>query len=191
MTYPSPRWTRNGRYATTVQAPCGYESGYESSPLSPRYTSDGQYATTVQAHCGYDSGYDGSGGSPLRPWYTSSGTPSYSLPQSFGPNGRPTPGTGRSRRNSTSAKQKSNPPHPVRTATEADAKRHDIPAGYSLKNWDPTEKPIILLGSVFDANSLGKWISHRLPPPLSSCARRHEVQQRSVSPGKCVNAHID
>jgi hypothetical protein len=48
--------------------------------------------------------------------------------------------------------------HSVRTATEADAKRHKIPAGYSLKNWDPTEEPIVLLGSVFDANSLGKWI---------------------------------
>ncbi|ORY61398.1 uncharacterized protein BCR38DRAFT_348494 [Pseudomassariella vexata] len=43
-------------------------------------------------------------------------------------------------------------------ATEADAKKHRIPAGYSLKNWDPTEEPIVLLGSVFDSNSLGKWI---------------------------------
>ncbi|PSN73162.1 hypothetical protein BS50DRAFT_514254 [Corynespora cassiicola Philippines] len=43
-------------------------------------------------------------------------------------------------------------------ATEADARRAGIPAGYSYKNWDPTEEPIMLLGSVFDANSLGKWI---------------------------------
>ncbi|PHH70847.1 hypothetical protein CDD82_6897 [Ophiocordyceps australis] len=43
-------------------------------------------------------------------------------------------------------------------ATEADARRHKIPPGYSLKNWDPQEEPILLLGSVFDANSLGKWI---------------------------------
>jgi hypothetical protein len=50
------------------------------------------------------------------------------------------------------------PPPPARQATEADAKRHKIPAGFSLKNWDPTEEPIMLLGSVFDANSLGKWI---------------------------------
>jgi hypothetical protein len=27
-----------------------------------------------------------------------------------------------------------------------------------MKNWDPSETPILLLGSVFDANSLGKWI---------------------------------
>ncbi|KAF5695365.1 vegetative cell wall gp1 [Fusarium denticulatum] len=45
-----------------------------------------------------------------------------------------------------------------RKATEADAKRHKIPADYSLKNWDPDEEPIMLLSSVFDANTLGKWI---------------------------------
>ncbi|KAF4975176.1 hypothetical protein FZEAL_8001 [Fusarium zealandicum] len=43
-------------------------------------------------------------------------------------------------------------------ATDADARKHRIPTGYSLKNWDPSEEPILLLGSVFDANSLGKWI---------------------------------
>jgi hypothetical protein len=43
-------------------------------------------------------------------------------------------------------------------ATDADARRAGIPAGYCFKNWDPTEEPILLLGSVFDANSLGKWI---------------------------------
>ncbi|KAI6306029.1 hypothetical protein MCOR30_011801, partial [Pyricularia oryzae] len=30
--------------------------------------------------------------------------------------------------------------------------------GYSLSYWDPLEIPIILAGSVFDANSPGKWI---------------------------------
>lgn len=40
----------------------------------------------------------------------------------------------------------------------AEAAKHGIPADYSLKNWDPQERPIILLGSVFDANSLGEWI---------------------------------
>lgn len=39
-----------------------------------------------------------------------------------------------------------------------EAAKHNIPADYSLKNWDPRERPIILLGSVFDANSLGEWI---------------------------------
>lgn len=46
----------------------------------------------------------------------------------------------------------------VRAATLEDARKHHIPEGYSLTHWDPTEQPIFLLGSVFDANSLGKWI---------------------------------
>ncbi|KAJ2901579.1 putative vegetative cell wall protein gp1 protein [Zalerion maritima] len=58
-------------------------------------------------------------------------------------------------------------------ATEEDAKRCGIPPGYSLKNWDPSEEPILLLGSVFDSNSLGKWIydwtvfSHGSNTPLA------------------------
>ncbi|OQD74733.1 hypothetical protein PENDEC_c009G04258 [Penicillium decumbens] len=69
----------------------------------------------------------------------------------------------RARRQSTSTRTPSKPkpapaskPPPI--ATEEDAERAGIPPGYSIKNWDPTEAPIILLGSVFDANSLGKWI---------------------------------
>lgn len=49
-------------------------------------------------------------------------------------------------------------PPAQRKAVQADAQKYGIPSGYSLKNWDPTEEPILLLGSVFDANSLGKWI---------------------------------
>lgn len=61
------------------------------------------------------------------------------------------------------APQEKTPKRPAATkttskATEEDARRAGIPAGYSYKNWDPTEEPIMLLGSVFDANSLGKWI---------------------------------
>ena len=61
-------------------------------------------------------------------------------------------------------------------ATAADAARAHIPAGYSYKNWDPTEEPILLLGSVFDANSLGKWIydwtvyHHGAATPMSDLA---------------------
>ena len=57
----------------------------------------------------------------------------------------------------TTAKGAKAAPAP-REATAADAAAYHIPAGYSVKNWDPTESPILLLGSVFDANSLGKWI---------------------------------
>ena len=38
-------------------------------------------------------------------------------------------------------------PPPTPKATEADARKHRIPLGYSLKNWDPTEEPLMLLGS--------------------------------------------
>ena len=57
-----------------------------------------------------------------------------------------------------------------------DAAKAGIPAGYSIKNWDPTESPILLLGSVFDANSLGKWIydwtvfHHGAATPMSEVA---------------------
>ena len=53
---------------------------------------------------------------------------------------------------------KATPTKTHREATEEDRIRHGIKAGYSTKNWDPTEKPILLLGSVFDANSMGKYI---------------------------------
>ncbi|KAH9845391.1 vegetative cell wall protein gp1 [Teratosphaeria destructans] len=77
--------------------------------------------------------------------------------------------TTRPRRSSYSASKPARPTPPPRPrtstahkpppkATEEDARRAGIPAGYSYKNWDPTEEPILLLGSVFDANSLGKWI---------------------------------
>ncbi|KAG7002012.1 hypothetical protein G7Y79_00029g063080 [Physcia stellaris] len=46
----------------------------------------------------------------------------------------------------------------------------DIRAGYSLRNWDPTEKPLLLLGSCFDANLLGKWIYDWTPSTLKELA---------------------
>lgn len=74
------------------------------------------------------------------------------------------PKRSRARRASTSTPRTPQKPKPSAAfktppkATEEDAVRAGIPPGYSIKNWDPTEAPIILLGSVFDANSLGKWI---------------------------------
>ncbi|EOD45501.1 hypothetical protein GTA08_BOTSDO05415 [Neofusicoccum parvum] len=58
----------------------------------------------------------------------------------------------------TSTPKRPSPAKAAPKATDEDARRAGIPAGYSFKNWDPTEEPILLLGSVFDANSLGKWI---------------------------------
>jgi hypothetical protein len=48
--------------------------------------------------------------------------------------------------------------HKRRNATEDDARRAGIPPGYSYHHWDPSEGPTKLLGSVFDLDSLGKWI---------------------------------
>lgn len=89
----------------------------------------------------------------------------------------------RSRARRASASQQTTPkrsvkaPKPVAAeATAADARRCNIPAGYSLKNWDPTEEPILLLGSAFDSNSLGKWIYdwtvyyHRAGAPITEVA---------------------
>ncbi|KAK5654636.1 hypothetical protein OQA88_6957 [Cercophora sp. LCS_1] len=93
----------------------------------------------------------------------------FAPPPRYEPERKPPPS--HTRRNSTSVPQRPQTARPAsshapkkpapetkRPATEADAKRHRIPQGYSLKNWDPNEEPIMLLGSVFDANSLGKWI---------------------------------
>ncbi|QGI97131.1 hypothetical protein CEK26_010200 [Fusarium fujikuroi] len=102
-------------------------------------------------------------------YYTREQAPTFQSPQ---PQPRPPTSFGHSRRSSTAvppprpqtvrpasshrSKPASTPSTPK--ATDADARKHRIPAGYSLKNWDPAEEPILLLGSVFDANSLGKWI---------------------------------
>lgn len=61
-------------------------------------------------------------------------------------------------------------------ATEEDARKAGIPAGYSYKNWNSVEEPILLLGSVFDANSLVKWLYdwtvfwHGLATPVAEMA---------------------
>ena len=90
-----------------------------------------------------------------------------------------TPTRSRARRASTSSATRPKPTKPVRPpreATAADALRYKIPAGYCLKNWDPSEAPVLLLGSVFDANSLGKWVydwtvyHHKAHSPLAEVA---------------------
>lgn len=40
----------------------------------------------------------------------------------------------------------------------ADANKYNILPGRCLQHWDPDEEPIMLLTSVFDSNSLGKWV---------------------------------
>jgi hypothetical protein len=82
------------------------------------------------------------------------GTPQYEPPPRRRRQSSSTPQRPHTARATTSPKK----PPPTPKATEADARKHRIPPGYSLKNWDPSEEPIMLLGSVFDANSLGKWV---------------------------------
>ncbi|ELQ35962.1 hypothetical protein OOU_Y34scaffold00676g7 [Pyricularia oryzae Y34] len=85
---------------------------------------------------------------PLRPQTTASGS-SYGHKISS------------SKHNEPYSRPQAPPPPPEyknRKATREDAKRLQIPEGCSLLHWDPEETPFILAGSVFDANSLGKWI---------------------------------
>ncbi|KAG5918895.1 hypothetical protein E4U61_001369 [Claviceps capensis] len=86
------------------------------------------------------------------------------------PKTRPPTSHRHKRRSSTAVPQRSStarpsapshrpkPKAPHVKATDEDAKRHQIPKGYHLKNWDPKEEPILLLGSVFDVHTLGNWI---------------------------------
>jgi hypothetical protein len=64
---------------------------------------------------------------------------------------------GRRRTTKGSGTEERDPRDAEKGKTEA-ATRWRIPLGYSLKHWDATEAPITLLGSVFDGNSLGKYI---------------------------------
>jgi len=162
---PSPQRPSAYYYGATPQRPAtrahfrgGSVSGFTTTnnftgprgSFSPRYTSDGQYAT---ANGGPGQFFDRE--------------PGFASPR-FETDRKSAPVFQQSRRSSTSVPQRpqtarpasshKKPPPPPRQATEEDAKLHRIPPGYSLKNWDPTEEPIMLLGSVFDANSLGKWI---------------------------------
>ncbi|KAH7316832.1 hypothetical protein B0I35DRAFT_434083 [Stachybotrys elegans] len=139
-----------------------YRTPARPGATSPRYNSSGYYYTKpdiskpIRAHSGVRSGQDYFNPDDDEALYN---TGYYS----------PSPGNRRTRRGASpsyNAKQSSTKPikssarpKPViPLATAEDAKKHGIPAGYSLKNWDPREEPILLLGSVFDANMLGKWI---------------------------------
>ena len=148
---PNPRYNSNGLYGTTVPGtprpvwrnPYEFVNGIRYEPVQrPRratyqyhgHGTDQYYYSQAHATYGYSPRYE----FPPRRRRHSSSTPQQ-------------PYTARP---STSSRR----PPPVAKATEADARRHRIPPGYSLKNWDPSEEPIMLLGSVFDANSLGQWI---------------------------------
>lgn len=116
----------------------GYAAPQKRSS-SPRYNSSGYYATVA---CTGAYAYDREGSPPSEP----SPLRSHREPSST------------QRAHSARPTKTRNKLPPTPKATDADARKHGIPLGYSLKNWDPAEEPFVLLGSVFDANSLGKWI---------------------------------
>ncbi|KIW06616.1 uncharacterized protein PV09_02330 [Verruconis gallopava] len=142
------------------------DDGYDYRDAPPPYTTTYEF-------------FDGYGGTDHDYYYGQA--PAYEPVQA-----EPTPlkaNQSRPRRASQATRPSPTPPKkPVKTektvrkATAEDAARAGIPAGYSYKNWDPSEEPITLLGSVFDANSLGKWIydwtvySHGPATPLSDMA---------------------
>ncbi|KAM3458119.1 hypothetical protein MY3296_000769 [Beauveria thailandica] len=138
-----------------------------------RYTNEHDYQQTQQPppyyyHNGYDYPTYGGAATPGPDRFTPRESPQSPRFQTRPPtsfshsrhSSMATPKRPSTARPQSSHKTKPNPDEPPapRKATEADAKRHRIPAGYALKNWDPEERPILLLGSVFDFNSLGKWI---------------------------------
>ncbi|UPK97566.1 hypothetical protein LCI18_008501 [Fusarium solani-melongenae] len=165
---PRPTWTaeQTPRRPATRAAHGRFNSYSQQGDFSPRppkdsprYNSIGQYSTADGAASAaiYDEPYNSREQMP--PMYQQSPQP------------RPPTSFGHSRRSSTAvppprpqtvrpaSSHRAKPAAPATPkATDADARKHRIPAGYSLKNWDPSEEPILLLGSVFDANSLGKWI---------------------------------
>jgi hypothetical protein len=71
---------------------------------------------------------------------------------------RPRCAPGTSQAHPTSSKKTAAAAKFINKATKKDARNAGIPAGYCYKYWDPSEEPIILSGSVFDAHSLGKWV---------------------------------
>jgi hypothetical protein len=181
----SPRYTSTGHYATAAnvsrkQSSWGPAPRYEAKRRNST-TYRASYGDSDEEEFEYvDYLVDGviyrvPGRRPKKSIYNYRGhgtDPYYSYQAQYEDFASPQPTPPRQRRQSTStpkrpttartssAPKTSTPkkPPPAPKATEADARKHRIPPGYSLKNWDPSEEPIMLLGSVFDANSLGKWI---------------------------------
>lgn len=162
---PSPRYTSDGQYATANIGP------YFSYATERRPATRAHFRTLNRRHRSDNDGYDDYevpyGGQPSR--NRGSRPTKVAIMKSAD-----TSGTEAASQGSTSSDSSESSHLPSqggkdsesegtdgskpRQATEIDAKRHRIPVGYSLKHWDPEEEPICLLGSVFDANSLGKWM---------------------------------
>lgn len=135
-TIPSPRHSRH----------TASRDAWGNPPLdfSPPYASMGYYDTAETLH-------------PRRKYHGYATEPYYCFPGQYQYPG----GT-----DSVRSRLPSKPPRPrppprprsVRPAASSlsnePAEDRHIPLGYSYKNWDPSEEPIMLLGSVFNTNSL-------------------------------------
>ncbi|KAJ9137743.1 Vegetative cell wall protein gp1 [Pleurostoma richardsiae] len=168
----SPRYASDGHYATEQRL---YTQHHFPGPARHMHPFSDDYEQASESFYRRGRSYRAGDEIPPNGWsYWRQREPDYTdrrsgVYESAAPR-KPAPGwQGRPRSSSTSTPQqprharrfsfdgKRGPSMPPQ-ATEADARKYRIPNEYSLKNWDPTEEPIILLGSVFDANSLGKWI---------------------------------
>ncbi|RVD81951.1 uncharacterized protein DFL_009797 [Arthrobotrys flagrans] len=149
--------------------PAGSFSPYNYSTPSPRPSSFGPAAPSPGGDYFYTMGPQGP--IPTAPAGYASPLPSdydYTAPSS--PSMHPPPRERTRSRNSKTRTPGPGSDHPHSPPPSAEdirnhtppsrdaAAAHGIPQGYSTKNWDQQERPIMLLGSVFDANSLGKWI---------------------------------
>jgi len=154
-----------------------FQGKYSPNPYlgSPRHESDGTCATSGQRSPRYNHNGEyatASGHYYFQPANSRSRLASSSTPRSGGDLTPQVPPKHEEKKVNLEETQDSQP----RIATEADAKRHRVPVGYFLKDWDPTERPIIFLGSVFDVDSLGKWIyewtvhHHGQETPISDMA---------------------
>lgn len=156
--YYAPEGTSCGKSCTCKFCCCGEKNRSTRSQYYRKVGLDDDYDD--------DYAYRGSPPPPYEPHHTSSYKDTYQKVYNQVPEYKEADATrSRARRASHSSRPTATPtpkrPSTAKAApkaTDEDARRAGIPAGYSFKNWDPTEEPILLLGSVFDANSLGKWI---------------------------------
>jgi hypothetical protein len=155
---PGPYPRHHSRHAS------GDTYGYSPRAFSPRYNSSGYYATanppryehrrrnSSSHQTSYRDSDENEEACEYKEYLVDGVIYRVLLPRPTKQNYSPHYGTPPSRRR----RQSSSSTRAIPKTTEADARKHRIPPGYSLKNWDPSEQPTMLLGSVFDANNLGK-----------------------------------
>lgn len=166
---PQTHYTYKNVVSEESDDSCGYNYSPSSTPPPPYNTNTSNQSTSYKVRYSIHK--------EEKP--TKQPTPKQPTPPTYKTPLRTTSKTTPQQKESTKEKKQTktkSAPKPAVKATPADAAQAGIPAGYSYKNWDPTEEPIYLLGSVFDANSLGKWIydwtvyAHACATPMADLA---------------------